>query len=137
MSGPAPAKNRRRRNAPVHPWKPTVGSGWQHGAIPDPPDGLLAISREAWASWFSAWWAANWSPQDLPGLLVTIRAFDQLQRETPKANDITALVRLMDTYGITPAGRQARRWEEPKELAKQPEAETTPSRYAHLRTVAG
>jgi hypothetical protein len=136
MPGPAPAKTRRRRNAPARgEWQPTTAIGWQHGEIPEPPDGLVAASRIAWDTWFRAWFAARWSPDDLPGLRLVIGWFDIVQRGNVKANDVTALVRLMDTYGITPAGQQARRWEAPKEdeIPTAPAAKA--QRYGHLRPV--
>lgn len=137
MSGPAPAKQRRRRNAPARgEWQPAPGIGWQHGPIPDAPDGLLAASRNAWETWFRAWFASHWTPADLPGLRLVIAQYDAVQRGQAKANDMTALVRLMDTYGITPAGQQARRWEAPKAAEPEKPAEKPATgRYAHLRAV--
>ena len=138
MSGPAPAKTRRRRNAPaLGEWQPTTGVGWQFGAIPEPPDGLLAVSRAAWTTWMQAWFASRWSPADLPGLEVLIVQFDAVRRGQAKANDVTVTVRLMDNYGITPAGQQARRWEAPKadEPVVTAEAPKPGGRYAHLRSV--
>lgn len=138
MSGPAPAKTRRRRNAPaLGEWQSAPGVGWQHGPAPEPADGLLAVSRETWQTWFQAWFASHWTPADLPGLRLLITQYDAIQRTGVKANDVTALVRLMDNYGITPAGQQARRWEAPKENERaKPVAPAGPaSRYAHLRSV--
>lgn len=137
MSGPPPAKTRRRRNVPARgEWRPSPGNGWQHGDVPEPPDGLVAASREAWDTWFRAWWASNWTPDDLPGLRIVIAWYDRVERTDAKANDVTALVRLMDTYGITPAGQQSRRWEPPK--PDDVPATTAPpkgGRYGHLRAV--
>lgn len=138
-NGPAPKAKagRRRRNVPaLGEWQPTVGVGWQHGPVPDPPDGLVEASRDAWSTWMGAWFAAHWLPADLPGLRLVIVQFDAVQRGQPKANDITALVRLMDTYGITPAGQQSRRWEAPAEdPAPTVETPTKAGRYGHLRSV--
>lgn len=84
-----------------------------------------------------AWFASHWLPADLPGLRLVITQFDAVARNpAPKANDATALVRLMDTYGITPAGQQARRWAQtdkpPVPAGEQP---TPASPYAALRVV--
>ncbi len=137
---PKPAAVRRNRHAPQ------LGEiisnplhGWQHGPVPEAPDGLVAASREAWATWMGSWFAANWVPADLPGLRLVITQYDAVQRGGTKANDMTALVRLMDTYGITPAGQQARRWAPPSDEAKPsdnrkaPVAELADSPYAHLK----
>lgn len=146
-AGPAPKVTRRRRNAPARgEWRAAPGIGWQHGRIPKPPDGLRAESLEAWQTWFKAWFAAHWTPADLPGLRLLIAQHDAVQRGQAKANDITALVRLMDTYGITPAGQQARRWQAPTAdepadpPAKAPRrsakaAAPDGGRYGHLRAV--
>lgn len=138
MPGPAPQKTRRRRNAPARgEWQPTPGIGWQHGPIPEPPDGLKLESIIAWQTWFMAWFASHWTPADLPGLRLVIAQHDAVQRGQNKANDVTTLVRLMDTYGITPAGQQARRWEAPKSDEEPSPVATGPQkadgRYAHLR----
>ena len=140
MPGPAPNPNRRRRNAPVRgEFKANPLHGWQHGDVPEPPDGLIAASRDAWTTWMASWFAANWTPADLPGLRLVIAQYDQVQRGQSKANDMTALVRLMDTYGITPAGQQARRWAPPSEdeaavdNRKATPAQLADSPYAHLK----
>ena len=111
--------------------------GWQHGPIPPPPDGLIAKSRETWQSWMSSWVASHWSRHDLAGLELLIEQYDAVKRANPaKANDVTALTRLMDTYGITPAGQQARRWSAPKDETPAAAPETPKrGRYAHLRAV--
>lgn len=84
-----------------------------------------------------AWFASHWTPADLPGLRLLITQFDAHQRNAaPKANDATAVVRLMDTYGITPAGQQARRWA-PPEASETPATGPVPeSRYGHLRVAS-
>lgn len=131
-----PSAQRRTRHRPAREWQPSPGIGWQHGALPTPPDGLVAATRDAWEAWFTAWFAANWTPADLPGLRVVIAQYDAVQRGGAKANDVTALLRGMDTYGITPSGQQSRRWAPPKaEDAAQAPAGPTASRYGHLRAV--
>lgn len=137
MPGPSPkpASQRRRRNAPARgEWKTAPAIGWRYGAIPKPPDGLKAASRTAWKTWFMAWFAAHWSPADLPGLRVLVRLYDAAQRgEHQRAGELRLW---MDNYGITPAGRQARRWQPPEEpigaSAQQP---GFPAAYKGLKVV--
>ena len=82
-----------------------------------------------------SWFAAHWTPADLPGLRLVIAQFDVIQRGKSSANDVTALVRLMDNYGITPAGQQARRWSPKAEAEPTPLSQPAIGRYGHLRAV--
>jgi hypothetical protein len=109
---PKSAGQRRNHHAPQRgEWTPAAGVGWEHGEPPKPPDGLLKASRDAWATWMGAWFAAHWSPDDLPGLRTLIRIYDQVERgEFQRANELRLQ---MDTYGITPKGQQDRRWSPP------------------------
>lgn len=126
MRGPPPKdpSQRRRRNAPAAgEWVPAEGVGWQHGAVPAPPDGVLKASRDAWAAWMGAWFASHWTPEDLPGLRTVVRLYDQVERgEFQRASELRLQ---MDTYGITPKGQQDRRWRRPAE-----EKPATPTRSA-------
>ena len=140
MPGPAPKPNRRRRNAPARgEWQPAPdATGWQHGEIPAPPDGLISASAEAWTTWFSSWFAAKWTPDMLPGIRLVILAYDDVIRGGVKAADRTALHALMRAYGITPDGQLALRWSPPKEEStsqpqRQPDGKADP--YQHLRVV--
>ena len=114
MSGPPPkdAANRRRRNAPARgEWQTAPGIGWQHGETPPPPTGLRKSSRDAWETWMGAWFASFWTPGDLPSLRVLIRLYDQVERgHLERAGDVRLW---QSTYGITPAGQLARRWQRP------------------------
>jgi len=105
---------RRRANVPERgEWQPTEGVGWQHGDIPAAPEGLMPASDEAWRIWMGAWFAAHWTPDDLPGLRTLVRLYDQVERgEFQRANEVRLQ---MDTYGITPKGQQDRRWAPPVE----------------------
>lgn len=135
--GPAPKKpeNRRRTNKPVRgEWEAAPGNGWQHGPIPKAPTGLMPASREAWGVWFRSWIAAHWLPEDLPGLRQMIRVYDQVERgEFQRAGELRIE---LDTFGLTPKGRQDRRWAPPQatEVAVA-DAVPTSSRYDHLRAV--
>ena len=135
MPGPAPKQQRTRRQEPERgEWKPAAGWGWQHGKPPTPPKGLMPESRNAWKIWMGAWFAAHWTPDDLPGLRTVIRLYDQVERGEYVRS--TELRLAMDTYGITPKGQQDRRWRPPaKEEPPKPEGAGARARYAHLRVV--
>jgi hypothetical protein len=73
----------------------------------------MSASLLAWETWMGAWFAAHWTPEDLPGLLTVVLLYDQVQRgEFQRANELRLQ---MDTYGITPKGQQDRRWVRPSE----------------------
>lgn len=131
--GRAPKDPSERRNttAPIRGEMEAVpGVGWQHGAVPDVPDGLMAASVTAWSTWFGAWFAAHWGPEDVPGLRQLIRVYDQVERgEFQRAGEL----RLgMDTFGISPKGQQDRRWKKPEAEVAAP-AVSSSGRYQHLR----
>jgi hypothetical protein len=132
---PKPPEQRRRRNKPISgEWQPTVGSGWQHGPIPEPPDGLLTPSRDAWLTWFGAWFAVHWLPEHLPGLRTVVKLYDQVERgEFQRAAELRMA---MDGYGITPHGAQLLHWAPPK-ADEQPKLDEAPKaeRYGTLRAV--
>ena len=111
--GPAPKENSRTRHTPQRgTWQSADGVGWQHGEMPKPPAGLLKASRETWSTWMGSWFAAFWTPEDLPGLEVVVLLYDQVRRgEHQRANELRLQ---MDTYGITPKGQQDRRWKRPE-----------------------
>jgi hypothetical protein len=133
----APKLNRRRRNKPERgDYIPSPGAGWQHGSAPAAPDGLMPASVVAWETWMRSWVASHWTPDDLPGLRLAIRTYDQVERgEFQRGPELRML---MDTYGITPKGQQDRRWlppkaEEPATTTAEATAEDSP--YGHLRAV--
>lgn len=107
--------------------------------MPEPPDGLLAVSVKAWRTWFSAWYAVNWRPDDLPGLEIVILQYDKVRRGQSKAADENALHSGMRAYGITPDGQLALRWARPKpdEEPKPSQSQRRPvgDQYAHLKVV--
>lgn len=135
--GPAPKPTRRRRSVPVRgDYKAAPGVGWQHGAMPEPPEGLMPASITAWGTWMGAWFAANWTPDDLPGLRKVIGLYDATERGDLQRS--AELRMMMDNYGITPKGQQDRRWVRPKDeqpATQQPAQPIDP--YGHLRVVAG
>lgn len=126
VSGPAPKLNRRRTNAPERgDWQRPDAIGWQHGEIPEPPPGLTERARWAWATWFAAWFAAFWTPADIPGLRIVAGLYDQLERgHFERASEWRSWA---SAYGITPAGQRERRWIGPEEAAPQPAPDRPPS----------
>lgn len=133
--GPAPKANRVRRVDPERGEAVAApASNWLHGPIPVAPDGLMPASLEAWATWFGAWFAAFWTPEDVPGLRQVIRLYDQVERgEFQRASELRLQ---MDTYGITPKGQQDRRWKAPvKDEKPAVGGPRGGGSYAHLRSV--
>ena len=136
MPGPAPNPTRRRRNVPARgDWKPSPGEGWRYGEIPEPPDGLLKATTDAWATWFGAWFASHWTTDMVPGLRLVALAYDDVVRGNVKASDRTALHALMRAYGITPDGQLALRWAPPKQESAPPPAGSSDDPYGRLRVV--
>jgi hypothetical protein len=140
MSGPAPKDPSQRVNRAEKPrgdWQAAGAVGWQHGEVPKPPAKLTAAAREAWDVWMGAWFAAFWTPDDLPALRQLVRLYDQVERGEFQRHGELRIG--MDTYGITPKGQQDRRWKRP-EASKPSEAvvrkASGASRYEHLKVVA-
>jgi hypothetical protein len=142
---PKAAEDRRGAHLPQRgDWQAVAGSGWQHGPIPAPPARLRAVSRETWVTWFQAWFAAHWGPEDLPMLRLAIGLYNLVAGGKATAAERSELRQLCDSYGITKKGQQDRRWTPPKEDAtsQQPGApdpgdteSPTTGRYGHLRSV--
>jgi hypothetical protein len=94
----------------------------------------MPASLEAWSTWLGAWFAAFWTPDDVPGLRQIVRLYDQVERgEFQRASELRLQ---MDTYGITPKGQQDRRWRPPVKDEK-PAQNGTPGTgaYGHLKAV--
>lgn len=141
MAPKAPT-SRRNGHAPIRgEWSPTEKQGWQHGEIPKPPAKLTTAARDAWSVWFKAWFAAHWTPDDLPGLRQVIWLYNACAKgDQTRAGELR---QMMDNYGITPKGQQDRRWAKPEEAPVEPPASgqaSTPEAagpYGHLRVVGG
>ena len=134
MPGPPPKEQRRRRNVPAAgEWQPAPGYGWQHGKTPPAPPGLSARARRRWSDWFQSWAASFWKPEDLAAIEAAIMLYDKLMRE-PSSATATALGQYLDRFGLSPKGRQDRRWKPPE---TQPEQEKAPaeSSYRRLRVI--
>lgn len=133
--GPAPKEDRVRRVEPERgEIQQAPGVGWQHGEVPAPPDGLMPASVDAWDTWLGSWFAAFWSPADVPGLRHMIRLHDQVERGEFQRS--TELRMTMDTYGVTPKGQQDRRWKPPKVETPKVAEGSHSGRYAHLHRVS-
>lgn len=131
--GPKPKTERVRRAEPERgEYVEAKAGGWQHGDVPAPPDGLKDASLEAWRVWFSSWFAAHWSPADVPALRHLVGLYDQVERGEFQRHSELRLA--MDTYGITPKGQQDRRWKQP-EAAGDESGKPKGSAYSHLRAV--
>jgi hypothetical protein len=128
---PKPQAARRNHHAPLRgEYRPAPGIGWQHGPIPEPPDGLLEPSRLAWDTWMRSWVAAHWDPGDLPALGILAKLYDATERgHLVRAGELRMW---MDGYGLTPRGRQDRRWLPPEAADDQAPAVTPSGRYSHL-----
>ena len=135
--GPAPkAQRRNKADVPIRgEWQPSVAVGWQHSeAHPKPPAGLRAETIVAWKTWMGAWFAAHWTPDDLPGLRLLAVTYDQVMRgEFQRGPELRML---LDGYGITPKGQQDRRWTPPKAEDKPVAAADPNDPYARLRAVS-
>jgi hypothetical protein len=86
----------------------------------------MAASIDAWNTWMRSWYAAHWTPDDLPALRQLARLYDQVERgEYQRAGELRLW---SDTYGITPKGQQDRRW-----LPPTPDAPVAPVRQLKPR----
>jgi hypothetical protein len=139
---PKPAEQRARRNTPAGgEWTHAPGSGWQHGEIPDPPDGLRDETKAEWRAWFSTWWSSFWTLDDLSMLRRMAKLLDECERI--EAADWTEKIRPSPPYGefrqmtlqfgMTPKARQTLRWLPPQE--KPVEQDDEDEDWGHLRVV--
>lgn len=131
---PKPEDQRRRANPQTHEWKYAPGDGWQHGPAPKPPSSLTKAAKDAWSTWLSAWFAAFWTPDDVPALRQIVRLYDQVERgEFQRAGELRLQ---MDTYGITPKGQQDRRWRPPvSDIVEDAAPVSASDRRARLKVV--
>lgn len=91
----------------ANPWKFAEGEGWQHGDIPEHPAGLTDAGKKAWTTWLGSWWACFYTPDDIPGLELTVKQYDAAMSGLV---DVSKATPLLDRYGITPEGRFKLRW---------------------------
>lgn len=103
----------------VFKWQLAEHEGWQHGEIPPCPTGLSEYGQRAWGIWMNAWWAAFYTPDDLPGLELLALLYDKVMLDLI---DVSKLMPLMDKYGITSKARQDLRWARDPAKAAEPAA---------------
>jgi hypothetical protein len=111
MANPIPKpKNQRRNRNPKRAgeWV-LLPEGGYRGPIPSTAD--LGLSREAQQWWRTIWrspMATQWIEADVPALIELAILRDRLREGQIS---LAAEVRLRsDLFGLTPAGRQQRRW---------------------------
>lgn len=114
------------RNAPA--------SSWRFGPTPAPPEGMCKATDDAWARWFSGWWASFWTEGDLPGLRIIALLHNAVANgDTRMASELRLE---MDGYGLTPRGRLSLRWAPPKSADPETPAQSTDiGAYSHLRSL--
>jgi hypothetical protein len=129
---PKDPETRRNHHGPQRgEWTTATATGWQHGDPPPPPPKVLKITRDVWARWFGSWFAAHWTPEDLPGIYLVARLYDAVMRgELQRSAELRIQ---LDAYGMTPKGAQDRRWRPPPDQAERPGPKRTARRYSHLR----
>jgi hypothetical protein len=134
--GFAPKETGRRGHDPLvrGDWQAVPAVGWQHGDVPAPPRPLSKAAIETWHAWFGSWFAAHWTPEDLPVLRMVIKLYARTLSGTATGSERSEFRQLADSYGITPKGQQDRRWKRP-EAAPAATPEMTPTPYAHLSVV--
>ncbi len=115
---PKPPDQRRRRN------KPTAGE-WRllpaetySGPVPPLPrikGGLQEATKKTWASWWLSPVAHMWTEADWPLVQNAIALQERFNRSLTSGSSIpTSLLTqqrlILDSLGLTPKGRQDRRW---------------------------
>jgi hypothetical protein len=110
----------RRYRPPSRDWRRLTVTGWQHGAVPEPPEGLGEKRRAAWRSWFASWVAAYWSPSDAPNLRIVILSVEHAHRIGATKRDRREAVAWMTSYGLTAKGRRYLRWLPPLTALHKP-----------------
>lgn len=108
---PKPPGTAKRPEQQRHQWQHAAGTGWQHGKTPPPPQGLTDRGRRAWRMWLRSWWAAFYTPDDLPALELLVHWYDAAYAGDDKAAG--RFLSAADKLGITPKGRQDLRWAPP------------------------
>lgn len=126
-----PAQRRNRHKPLLGELAPAPGHGWQHGPVPDPPEGMTEATVTAWHAWLSGWSASFLTPGDVPALRVLAQLHDAVDRgELVRATELRLW---LDALGLSPKGAlQLRR--KPPEKPVIPAATPAPgARFGHLR----
>lgn len=122
MSGPPPAKERRRRNVPARGDWVTLPADPYKGPKPDlrglPVDGSLsAYSKTAWKHWWRSPMAHMWTEAEWPILLRLVVVTELVARATKRGETrgLSSLLgeqrQLEDRLGISEKGRRDLRWQ--------------------------
>src|SRR6185295_2212858 len=75
------------------------------------PPGISPAAAQVWHGWFTAWWAGNWTLDDVVTLRFVIRLWDRVNRgDVKRAGELR---QWMDSFGLTPKGQVDRRWKRP------------------------
>jgi len=93
---------------------------------------MRKATKDAWAAWFSAWYAAFWTPEDLPALRQLARVYDEVEQGATQRHGELRLS--METWGMTRKGQMQNRWRP----LTEPVATASPTRNPkarHLRAV--
>lgn len=143
MSGPAPSETRRRRNEPARgDWVeiPLEHEGKAPRLPAAPRGGWSDGTKLAWKAWHADGASLMWGPADremVRQLAYLHHDLETLEGAHGKASLAAEIRQRMDGLGLTPKGKQDRRWkvrrDEVAERRSEPKKE---SRYGHLR-VAG
>lgn len=104
---------------------------------PFPKGGFSAASKREWERWWSSPMASMWDESDRGTLEMLVRMVDEWW-ESPTTKLATEIRQVKDSLGLTPKGRQDRRWLLPSDDAVEEAPVESPveSPWGHLRPVA-
>lgn len=142
MPGPAPKhpSKRARRNAPEAGEWVTLPAEPYEGPRPEyePADHMAGI----WEAWWSSPMAHMWEQSDWPFLILLLKLTDEAMNSDDAIRATAEMRQWADKFGLTPEGRQKRRWmlpsasvEEDGTVRERPE--TGDRRERVLRLVEG
>ena len=131
MPGPAPKPKSQRRTRheprrgdwvtlPSEPLKNPPGL-----PKPAPSGGYGAHAKRAWERWWASPMAHMWDESDHSAIEMLVRMLDEWH-DDPSAAMASQIRQYSDNLGLTPKGRQDRRWALPDSV--QAEAEVRPLR---------
>lgn len=128
MPGPPPKKSRRRRNPPAAgEWTVLGDPPAKRPPLPRPypRGGYHPQTKAEWKTWWASPVASMWAEAD-HGLVVTLlRMVDSFWRGEASVSLIAEIRVTKNTLGLTPVGRQQRRWLLPDEAPLAPVTEIT------------
>lgn len=119
--GPPPKmpEQRRRANAPAGGEWVDIPAVPRQGPIPEIPEGS-GLSKAAKEWWDEVWQfpvATMWTDQDIPGLLELAVLRERLM--DGKVSVAAEVRQRSEAFGLTPKGRQDRRWRLVREVAEE------------------